>query len=84
MDRHLRLVAIMIEVTSRHAKCTHFNLDYSRMPAVARHYDRQLASLNPHAFYNAVCLKKDVLFRVWCCAWNKKATFPTANVLNYN
>ena len=25
----------MIEVTSRHMVCTHFNLDYSRMPAVA-------------------------------------------------
>ena len=31
MDRHLRSLAIMIEVTSRHTKCTHFNLDYSRM-----------------------------------------------------
>ena len=27
MDRHLRLIAIMIEVTSRHTECTHFNLD---------------------------------------------------------
>ena len=35
MDRHLRSVAIMIEVTSRHMECTHFNPDYSRMPAVA-------------------------------------------------
>ena len=25
----------MIEVTSRHMECTHFNTDYSRMPAVA-------------------------------------------------
>ena len=24
----------MIEVTSRHTECTHFNLEYSRMPAV--------------------------------------------------
>ena len=31
MDRHLRSVAIMIEVTSRHTECTHFNLDYSQM-----------------------------------------------------
>ena len=35
MDRHLSLVAIMIEVTSRHMKCTHFHSHYSRMPAVA-------------------------------------------------
>ena len=35
MDRHLRYVAIMIEVTSRHMECTHFNLDYRQMPAVA-------------------------------------------------
>ena len=34
MDGNLRSVAIMIKVTSRHRKCTHFNLDYSRMPAV--------------------------------------------------
>ena len=32
-ERHLRSVAIMIEVTSRHMECTHFNLDYSQMPA---------------------------------------------------
>ena len=36
MERHLRSVAIMIEVISRHMECTHFNLDYSRMPAVAQ------------------------------------------------
>ena len=35
MDRHLRSVAIMIEVTSRHMECTHFNPNYSRMPVVA-------------------------------------------------
>ena len=37
MDRHPHTVpvAIMIEVTSRHMECTHFNLDYSQMPAVA-------------------------------------------------
>ena len=35
MDRHLRSVAIVIEVTSRHMECTRFNLDYSRIPAVA-------------------------------------------------
>ena len=33
----MRSVAIMIEVTSCHMECTHFNLDYSRMPAVALH-----------------------------------------------
>ena len=35
MDRHLRSVYITIEMTSRHMECTHVNLDYSRMPAVA-------------------------------------------------
>ena len=29
-NRHLRSVAIMIEVISRHTECTHFNLDYSQ------------------------------------------------------
>ena len=38
MYRHLRSVAIMIEVTSRHMECTHVNLDYSRMPAVAQQF----------------------------------------------
>ena len=28
-------LAIIIEVTSRHMECTHFNLAYSQMPAVA-------------------------------------------------
>ena len=28
----------MIEVTSRHMKCTHINSDYSRMHAVALQY----------------------------------------------
>ena len=36
MDRHLRSVAIMIEVTSRHLECTHFYSDCSQMPAVAK------------------------------------------------
>ena len=36
MDRHQCSVAIMIEVTSCHTKCAHFNLDCSRMPAVAQ------------------------------------------------
>ena len=35
-DRHLRSVAIMTEVTSRRMECTHINLEYSRMPAVAQ------------------------------------------------
>ena len=26
MDRHLRSVAIIIEMTGRHMECTHFNL----------------------------------------------------------
>ena len=38
MDRHLRSVAIMIEVTSRHMECTHLNSNYSGMLAVALHY----------------------------------------------
>ena len=29
MKRHLGSAAIIIEVTSRHTECTHFNLDYS-------------------------------------------------------
>ena len=37
-NRHLGSVAIMIEVTSRHTECTQFNLDYSRMPAVAQQW----------------------------------------------
>ena len=36
MDRHLRSIAIMIEVTSRHVEYTHFDLDCSRMTAVAQ------------------------------------------------
>ena len=30
----------MIEVTSRHMECTHFNVDYSQMPAVALHHQK--------------------------------------------
>ena len=35
VDCHLCPLAIMIEVTTRHTECTHFHLDYSRLPAVA-------------------------------------------------
>ena len=35
MDRQQRSVAIMIEVTSRQVDCTHFNSDYSQVPAFA-------------------------------------------------
>ena len=35
MERQLLTVAIMIEVSSRYMKCTHFDLDCSQMPAVA-------------------------------------------------
>ena len=35
VDCYLRSVAIRIEVTSRHIKCTYFDLDYSRMLALA-------------------------------------------------
>ena len=38
MKRHLRAVAIIIELTSRLMECTHFNLDYSQMPPVAQQY----------------------------------------------
>ena len=31
------ITSIMIEVTSCHMECTHFNLDYSRMSAVGLH-----------------------------------------------
>ena len=41
MDCHLRSVAIMIEVTSRHTECTNFNFDYSWMPAVALRCDER-------------------------------------------
>ena len=34
-SRHLRSAAIVIEVTSRHTECTHFNLDFSRMSVIA-------------------------------------------------
>ena len=44
MDRHLRSVAIMIEVTSRHMECTHFNSDYCRMPAVAQQWQPRQGS----------------------------------------
>ena len=35
MEQHLHSVAIMIEVTSHHMECIHFNLNYSQMTAVA-------------------------------------------------
>ena len=38
MDCHLRSVTTMTEVTSRHMKCTHFNLDYNRMPGIAQQW----------------------------------------------
>ena len=34
MDRHLRSVVTMKEATSRHMQCTHFNFNYSQIPAV--------------------------------------------------
>ena len=47
-DRHLRSVAIMIEVTSRHMECTRFKLDYSRMLAVALQWSpRKEATSSP-------------------------------------
>ena len=35
MDRNLRSVVIMLEVTSRHTECTHSDLVYSQIPVVA-------------------------------------------------
>ena len=35
MERHLRSAAIIMEMTSRHTECTHFNLYYSQIPAAA-------------------------------------------------
>ena len=53
IDRHLRPVAIMIEVTSRHMECTDFNLVYSQMPAVALQtclegQNKKLGAIAPH------------------------------------
>ena len=39
MDRHLRSVTIMMEATSRHTECTHFNLNLSRKPALRYNSD---------------------------------------------
>ena len=36
MDRRLRSVAILIEVTSRRMECTHLNVNYSWTPAVVQ------------------------------------------------
>ena len=47
IDRLLRSVTILTEVASRQMECTHFNWNYSRMPAVALHYHRRS---NFHAF----------------------------------
>ena len=46
MGRHLRLVAIMIEVTSRHKECTHFNSNYRRMPVVVLQLCSNLSNFN--------------------------------------
>ena len=48
MNHHLRPVAIMIEVTSRHMECTHFNLDYNRMPAIALQLECKMILLELH------------------------------------
>ena len=52
MDRHLRSVAIMIEVTSWHMKCTHFNLNYSRMPAIAQHQYQNTSCMHAGASFS--------------------------------
>ena len=39
-ERHLHSVAIMLEMTSRRVECTHFNLDFSQMPAVMQQLHR--------------------------------------------
>ena len=42
IDRNIRLVAIMIDVTSRHLECTDYNLDCSQMSAVALHRQNRM------------------------------------------
>ena len=63
IERHLRSVAIMIELTSRHTECTYFNSDYSQMPAVAL----QVYSCEHGGFFQRCCpiAEKEVL--VDCC-----------------
>ena len=59
---HLRAVAIMIERNSRHMKCTHLNMDYSRtrMPAVAQ-LQHKSETLVSH-FFRAKCLTSYATF----------------------
>ena len=53
MHRHLHSVDIMIEVTSRHTKFTHFILEFSQMPAVARQWVTPTKKL--HLLYIYIC-----------------------------
>ena len=59
MDRHLPSVAIMIEVTSRQTECSHFNLDYGRMLAVAlqqRYIKHHFCDFNIPPAFSSVCV----------------------------
>ena len=48
MKRHLHLVAIMIEVTSRHKECTHFNLEenFSCLSSLLGKFEIRLLHVN--------------------------------------
>ena len=46
MECHLLEVTVMVEVTCRQMECTHFNLDNSRMPAVAQHHQTKIDEHN--------------------------------------
>ena len=56
--------AIMIQMTSRHLECTHFNSDYSRMPAVALHVQTTELMFVVAQFQSQICLriKADLFF----------------------
>ena len=59
MECHLHSVAIMTEMTSRHMECTHFNLDYSQISAVARQWSpSEEASSSPCSWTAASLVKQ--------------------------
>ena len=55
MDRHLRVVAIMIEVTGSHMGCTHFNPDHSQMPAVMLQFAVDKKRDDDKTVYVSIC-----------------------------
>ena len=61
MKLHLRSVAIMIEVTSRHMECARFNLKNSRMPAVAPQWGWAGINNNCHFRFYAINHKNAVV-----------------------